>query len=77
MRAWIRPALLGAATFALATLLLKPLAHLAIGAPASGALFVLGGALIAGLSEELARAGAFRWGRFWQADAAHRAFAFA
>ncbi len=77
MRAWIRPALLGAATFALATLLLKPLTHLAIGALASGAPFVLGGALIAGLSEELARAGALRWGRFGHADAARQAFAFA
>ena len=73
----IRPALLGAATFALATLLLKPLAHTAIGLPASGALFVLGGALIAGLSEELARAGALRWGRLGDLAAAQRAFAFA
>jgi uncharacterized membrane protein YhfC len=54
-------ALWGAATFAFAALLLKPIAQSGLGLPMSGLAFVFGGALLTGLCEELTRAGAMRW----------------
>lgn len=70
-------ALWGAVTFVAAVVLLKPLAHLGLGLPASGPGFVLGGALLAGLCEELTRAGVMRWRHRAQPRTAGWALAFA
>lgn len=61
MRFDVPAALWGMATFVLAALLLKPLAHAGLGLPMSGLVFVFGGALLTGVCEELTRAGALRW----------------
>ncbi len=70
-------ALWGAATFAFAALLFKPLAQAGLGLPMSGLALVFGGALLTGLCEELTRAGALRWRHRAQPRTARWALAFA
>lgn len=70
-------ALWGAATFLFAALLLKPLSHAGLGLPMSGLAFVFGGAVLTGLCEELARAGALWWRHRAQPRTARWALAFA
>lgn len=70
-------ALWGAASFLLAALLLKPIALAGLGLPMSGLAFVVGGALLTGLCEELTRAGALRWHHRARPRTAHWALAFA